>query len=153
MSESALLSGAPRHGAGSHPTYLHSEYFTMSLICYVDLFPTSQPGQPPLPAQGKSLQQAPEQSTSSLMQRSSTPSIYPHNEIVQEPIETWRMQIDPMLFSTAATPANSVILDQPCTEHLAGEKFVACSLVEYEGSHAPVFVFSVCTFTQYGYPC
>ena len=39
--------------------------------------------------------------------------------------------------------------EETCTELLAGETFVPCSLVEYEGRRAAIFVFSVRAFASW----
>lgn len=54
-------------------------------------------------------------------------------------------EIQQQLSAAAKSLDNQGFEDETCTHLLAGETFVPCSLVEYEGRRAAIFVFSVRT--------
>ena len=139
----------------------HSEFDIFGFICHLDLFPVSRPNGSPTQQQMTSQMaswptrhphaQLSSPSSESLSQgaaslSSSSPGFpradgdFPMEDAFDrhDVPQTAPLSQSPVPHAVANGP-----MDAPFTQYLAGEAFISCSLVEYEGSKAAMFVFSV----------
>ena len=132
----------------------HSEFDIFGFICHLDLFPVSRPESSPTHQRmtSQTTLRYPRAHSSSLSSGSLSPLSPPSPMFPRVdgdfPMEDALDYHDvPQAAPLSQNPASHVFVlasaDAPCTQYLAGETFVSCSLVEHEGGKAAMFVFSV----------